>query len=373
MFSSLRKFIGKPAPTPAPAAAAAPPAPGDAPASATVLVNAYATRATLPPIAFAHTLLARRDRSDPELEPHLRGFANYVMAQGDGQMTATRYQVLRHLDRVQQHVSLSIADAGFDALADWCVQANAVVFLADGSVRDPQGRRLVARGDGAVDAGAAVPYPAEALQRRERTRQRLAERGLVVMAGLPPSVAESELRLRGAPEAFGRAGALAVAAARSEPARDGDLLPAALLRERLPHAFDHLTPKEQAFLADDAPSPADVNRFGWGYESLAVLQWALGLSEALPFPDRICDAAAVTATMLSNSPPPRRLAMRQPSELLDELDLALRLHWIARQAQRDGKAAPAGFDVDVVQERHRVLNWLTRFDDSDWDDVDTPT
>ena len=34
---------------------------------------------------------------------------------------------------------------------------------------------------------------------------------------------------------------------------------------------------------------------------------------------------------------------------------------------------PAGLEPGVVKERHHTLNWLVRFEDADWDDVDTPT
>jgi len=34
-----------------------------------------------------------------------------------------------------------------------------------------------------------------------------------------------------------------------------------------------------------------------------------------------------------------------------------------------GKKAPSG----IVLERHRPLNWLIRFEDADWDNVDMPT
>ena len=71
--------------------------------------------------------------------------------------------------------------------------------------------------------------------------------------------------------------------------------------------------------------------------------------------------------------PPARFTLRPPGELLDELDLCYRLHWIARQARQDGQPAPAGFSEDVVQERHRVLNWLVHHGDASWDEVDTPT
>jgi hypothetical protein len=32
-----------------------------------------------------------------------------------------------------------------------------------------------------------------------------------------------------------------------------------------------------------------------------------------------------------------------------------------------------GLDPGVIQERHHALNWLVRFEDAEWDDVDTPT
>jgi len=36
-------------------------------------INAYCTRRELPALAFAHQLVESRDRTDPELLPHLHG------------------------------------------------------------------------------------------------------------------------------------------------------------------------------------------------------------------------------------------------------------------------------------------------------------
>ena len=370
------RFPPAPAPALAPAHEPEAPAPSEAAAEAAdaLLVNVYATRAEFPQPAFAHVLHTARGLEDAELAPHLRAFADYVMAQGDGTMTATRWQVLQHLGRVQRHLSLSVPPAALDDFAAWCHDANAITLLPDGDVCDPTGRRLVGRGDGALDEGARLPWPAEALARRERIAAELAARGFAVSAGLPPRVGESELRLRTPRAVFGRAAALGVAAVRAESARDGDPLPADTLRERLPLAFEHLSPSERAFLEQDAPAPADIARFGWGYEAQAALQWALGLEEALPFPDRICDAAAVTRTLLSTGDaPPEDFTLRPAGELLDELDRCYRLQWLAREARRQGRPAPEGFREDVVQERHRALNWLVRHGDAEWDEVDTPT
>ncbi len=76
-----------------------------------------------------------------------------------------------------------------------------------------------------------------------------------------------------------------------------------------------------------------------------------------------CDAVA----------PDRKPTLRSNAELLDALDLCLRLHGITRQAQVDGTLPVAGVDTGVVQERHVARNWLLRVQDVGWDDVDTPT
>ncbi|HEX7637146.1 MAG TPA: hypothetical protein VF457_02015, partial [Burkholderiaceae bacterium] len=88
------RFPPAPAPALAPAHEPEAPAPSEAAAEAAdaLLVNVYATRAEFPQPAFAHVLHTARGLEDAELAPHLRAFADYVMAQGDGTMTATRWQ-----------------------------------------------------------------------------------------------------------------------------------------------------------------------------------------------------------------------------------------------------------------------------------------
>jgi hypothetical protein len=373
LLSGLRGLLGRrpaasPAPSPSSTSATSPSA------SPGTLINVYATLATLPPLSFGHVLHARRDLSDPELAPHLRGFRGYVTAQGDGAMTRTRYHVLRHIARVQQHLSLSVTDDQLDAFGAWSLQANAISFLPDGSVRDPAGRVLVTHGSGPVDPESAVPYPADAVRRAERTRAALADRGLDVPAHLPPREGEHEAQWRTPAQVWGRTCALAVVAVRADSVRDGDPLPIDLFLQRLPAAFEHLSPEERAFLADDAPSAEDVVKFGWRYECAQVLAWALGLIDALPFPSAICDAAAVTNAIITTPAMAAAQARLRPAPaLLDAMDLHFRAHWLVRQRRLDGKGMPDGLDAGVLQERHLALNWLVGFDGAPWDDVDTPT
>jgi hypothetical protein len=49
-----------------------------------------------------------------------------------------------------------------------------------------------------------------------------------------------------------------------------------------------------------------------------------------------------------------------------------RLHWAVREA-RIKQADIAGLEPGVVAERHNSFNWLVRFQNQDWDEVETPT
>ncbi|MGV0592308.1 DUF4272 domain-containing protein [Mycolicibacterium porcinum] len=341
-----------------------------------VLVNAYCTRSDVPVPGFPHALNGHRDLSDPELAQHLAGLVGYVLSRGDGQMTRNRYHVLRHVQRVQQHWSLTIDEAQLDALAQWAQRANAIVFLPDGGIRDPQGRLLLSADGAEADPGTALPYPDQAWQRKARTEAELAARSLSPSASLPPLISEPELRQRTPQEIAERAFALLAVAVRAESMATGEALPLDSLLQRLPSAEAALTPKERAFLFDQAPTQSEVAQFAWRYECLAVLQWAMGLLDVLPFPDAICDVPRATRTMLDATDVQGVLGamrMRSGSEILDALDLHYRLHWLVRQAQLKELPAPEGLDRGVVVERHYALNWLVRFEDSAWDEVDTPT
>lgn len=362
MLSGLRRLFGSPA--------ASPPSTPSGAADG-VLVNAYATVRELPPLAFGHTLVARRDRRDPALAPHLQGFAGYVQSTGDGTMTQAIWHLRGHIARVRHQVSFNVGDGQLDAMAHWADAANAVLFLPDGSVRDPRGRVLASRGAPPVDPQAALPFPADAQARKERSTALLASHELRVTPHLPPVAGETEAVLRSPAEVLGRAQALLVVAVRAESLHAGDPLTRATLRQRLPAAFEHLSPDEKAFLAQDQPEAADVVRFAWRYEAANLLEWALGLRADLPFPATTCDAAEATRAMIAHGH--ATPVLRSTTEILDALDLTLRLHWITRQAQVDGKLPVAGVDAGVVQERHQALNWLADGQGDAWDDVDTPT
>lgn len=381
--------------------AASVPAPeGD---DARLLINAYCTVADVPDPAFAHRMKGRRDLRDKALGPHLNGLMHHVAEGCQGRMTRLRYHVIRHFQRVQCHVSLSIAPEQLPEFTAWALAANAIVLAEDGSIRDPQGRVLLypaqtgdaadaeASGAEAVDAAgvagkvadaapegdplAVMPYLPQAWERKARSEQVLAGRAIVVPADLPPVVADAELRLRTPEEILRRMLALFVVAIRAESLAGKTPIPVKALRKRFPPAFKGLTEVERDFLAKDAPDEKEVTLFLWRYEAILVLQWAIGLQDKLPFADAICDVSAISSTVIERGTDGlRQQPVARPAvEVLDTLDLHYRLHWASRQARLKKTAVPAGLNDSVLQERHHALNWLVRFEDREWDDVDTPT
>lgn len=336
-------------------------------------VNLYCTLWELPELDFPHTLLGSRDSQDPDLAEHLKGFVGFVTQGGTRPMSATLYHVIQHIQRVQNHLSLQVEEEHLEAMSNWAAQANALIFLADASVRDPAGLVLVSGKDGAAHPDARVPYPADAQQRKERTMALLVERGISASAGLPPVLGQGELATRDPEELAGRALALLSVSVYAESLHSGQPIPADQIQARMPGA--QLSPAEASFLAQGSPDAQQIVNHAWRYEALAVVLWALGHLPELSWPDQIADVPTLAKTVfeLGAEGLLARAAHRSDAELLDALDLHLRLHWAAREATRKEEVPPGGLHAGVLVERHAALNWITCWHDADWDDVDTPT
>jgi hypothetical protein len=339
-----------------------------------MLVNAYCTNRSPPELSFPHTLRSRRDRTDPELAKHLQGFMGFVTARGKRPMTQMRYHVLRHLERVVHHVALEVDDAHMDDFAAWASRANAIVFLPDSTVCDPRGKVLVAPDTGDPEPDAEMPYPKDGVERKTRTEQELASREIRTPASLPAIVSEVEVDLRSPSEVALRCFALFACAVRAESLASKDPIPQRELRAKLPLAYDAMSPSEKAFFDHAKPPKQQVVNHVWRYEALALLHWALGASDDLPFPEGICDVPALAKAMVkADDSFVSEARLRPAGEVLDALDLHYRLHWAVTEARVRQQPPIKGIEAGVVAERHYALNWLTRFEDADWDDVQTPT
>lgn len=136
-----------------------------------------------------------------------------------------------------------------------------------------------------------------------------------------------------------------------------------------------LTPKELAYIHDDNPKEQTMIAYSWNYEHLYVLEWVLGLVEWND-PTEICNVGLMVRNVLSFKSIKdicKKTTMRSKKEILDKADLVYRMDWAAVDARIHGMQGPAGIDHGVIQAQHKVFNWLIRFMDAEWDDVDTPT
>jgi Domain of unknown function (DUF4272) len=340
-----------------------------------ILVNAYSTLRDPVTIDFSHTARNHRQAGDAGMREHLNGFMGFVCEGGEREMTPILFSVMRHIDRVHQHYSFEIDDDQLDALADWGWRSNSIYFFPDGTVRDPAGAVLVDPGTGEAQAEAAVPFPPDAVERAKRSNIWLANRGILTLETLPPAIGFDEVVLRSADDVAWRIQSLFIVAVRAESVATGSPIPASKLRAKSPHAFEAMTPLETAFVQNSRPDQTEVMQFAWRYEALYALQWALSLHDELKFADEICDVPLVAETMLRKTSREMivEAQLRSPDEILDALDLNGRMLWAARQATIDGHEPPASIDGGVLSERQHAFNWLVRFGEAPWDEVDTPT
>lgn len=287
-------------------------------------------------------------------------------------MTQKKYHLLRHIQRVRFNFSFTIEEQHLDSLSQWALETNSILFLPDGTVRDPNGQVLFCPGSLPPDTSSEVPFLKESYVRRAKTENYLKERNIFAPS-LPPLPCELEISLRSFAEVFNRAMALFVVALWAESFATKEPMERDFLRDQFPLGFSHLSLEEKEFLSTEDPDESQVIQFAWRYEAVALLLWALGVFPELSFPESICDVPKVAKLAMESTFWQNNARLRSTCEVLDCLDLHFRLHWLCRQAEINGDDLPFEIDRGVVQERHYALNWLIGFEDADWDDVTTPT
>ena len=338
-------------------------------------VFAYCTHREPPRPDFPHQEVVVRDYSTAGFVEHLTGLVSELFEADGGPISQTRYALCRHLQRTNVLITFKIDGEHVEAIAPWAWQCNAILFLPDRSIRDPNGAVLYHPDQEEPDQHAQIPFLPDARQRKSQSELLLRNRLIDVPDLLPPVVSEHEVVLRSADDVAWRMLALFIVAVRAESLSSGNPIPIASLKEKSPLSFQALSPWEQGFLDQKNPPEEMVVAASWRYEALATLQWALGMTPTLPFPDAICNVPETAQQMISA--PARRLietAQLRPSpELIDALDMNFRLLWVARDAVARGVDPPAGIEGGVITERQHALNWLTFFENAEWDDVDIPS
>jgi len=137
--------------------------------------------------------------------------------------------------------------------------------------------------------------------------------------------------------------------------------------------------KKYFALADErAPriSPEAANQFQWRIETCMPLFWACGFlgDDDLPFPSDITDTTNLIQLLggcHSFAEVMSHVKMHTPSEILDNADVCLRMHWACVEARlKNDRSICGDLMSDVVMEQHKGFNWLIgAFDAEDWDNV----
>jgi uncharacterized protein DUF4272 len=213
------------------------------------------------------------------------------------------------------------------------------------------------------------PTPAQ-LARKAKSIAALKELGLPFNDNLPVVEEETTIKPRSAEEVAERTLALAIAAAKGE-ANDQRLVDSLIARYSAKQLF---TPAELAFITNASPTKQQLVDFTWQYECVHVLLWSLGHIEKLQPPNQICDVSKEVSIIrelgrekLSSTARPRSM-----SEILDQADFYYHLHWAVIELRLNGKSSENA-NEEIVDERHKALNWLLRYMGQNWDDITTDT
>lgn len=142
---------------------------------------------------------------------------------------------------------------------------------------------------------------------------------------------------------------------------------------------NELTPIEQRFLGNSSPSPQDKANRTWDAEKLIVLLWAMGRVSSLPGDDEQCD----TSVFQDHLPPFSQESvadfiantkLRPEAEIWAMADHCFEAHWRARDAIINKRQPAIPVDIEIIQERHHAINWVTGYDGGvPWDEVTADT
>lgn len=208
------------------------------------------------------------------------------------------------------------------------------------------------------------------IERKQKSETHLAENKIKVNKNLPCVEAKSNVVLRSKADIIDRAYALMIMGVKGEGIEQEYLkrtvaekhINSFSPREEFTYKLENMMDEERAYAT-------------WRYESLNVMLWALRFMDELSYPSEICDVKAIVGMIFqpSRSDFDSKAKLRTKEEILDQLDKVYRMHWACVDARIKGVQVSGNINPSVIFERHYALNWLTNYENQDWDDVQTNT
>lgn len=215
------------------------------------------------------------------------------------------------------------------------------------------------------------------IRRRERSIAILEEQKIPYIRHLPCEISESKARIKSREEMVQRAATLFAVAVYSEVmlSENPDLQEARSYFNKMDEIYgihQWMTSAETNYILNPEASEQERIQFVWRYENCAVLLWAAGIVEELPYPSEISDVPVIAAIFWQHKSIEDLLSegsARSDGELLDAADLSLRYDWACINARIHQQETPGNLDGGIVMERHYTFNWITGAgDNAGWDD-----
>jgi hypothetical protein len=114
----------------------------------------------------------------------------------------------------------------------------------------------------------------------------------------------------------------------------------------------------------------------WYIEALWALAWAGSFVSALPINQPVGDSLASHLPSIRNGESAKKFRetfrLRSSKDCFEKLDLYYRAHWLARERSLT-IADPGVFNLDIIMERRKSLEWVNYSDVEDWDECDQST
>ncbi|HEX7315713.1 MAG TPA: DUF4272 domain-containing protein [Pyrinomonadaceae bacterium] len=137
-----------------------------------------------------------------------------------------------------------------------------------------------------------------------------------------------------------------------------------------------LSRHERALLTNESLTKQERIDLYWYIEALWAMAWAGQLTEDLAIDQPV---GGILASLLPNlqvnedgSGFRRRFSLRPFEEIYRMLDLHYRAHWYARDGQLNNYSTEP-FNLDVIMERRRTLEWISDRKLADWEDTPEST
>ena len=113
----------------------------------------------------------------------------------------------------------------------------------------------------------------------------------------------------------------------------------------------------------------------WEYETVSSIFWALGLSNDLNDPSKVCDFNGLMNTLCSSKSYEdfaKKCNLKSKEEILNMQDLYFRYDWAIQESKINKDMSSSNLNPEVVYERRKGLDWILS-NEMDWNSLNIDT